>query len=311
MSDKHEPLYRFLAPRHWPVWLGLLIFRLVSFLPLHLQFAVGRGIGRVAYRYSDKRRGVVRRNIELCFPELSANERQQLVQRHFAALGMSIIEVGLGWWASDKCLLSITRFQGAEHIEAAVAEGRGIILLTGHFTTLEVSGRVLRHHCPPLDAVYRKNRSAFVTELLRRSRSKSARTTIEKSDIKSMIRSLRQGVPVWYAPDQNFRRKNAAMIPFFGIPAMTNTATSTLAKLGDAVVLPFFPRRLDDGSYELTVLPRLENFPSDDPIADTARFVKILEERIRLCPEQYLWVHRRFKTQPGEKDVYANLDLSA
>ncbi len=311
MTDKQQSLYRFWAPRHWPVWLGLALLRTVSLLPLRIQFTIGRGIGRIAYRLAGKRRGVVRRNLELCFPELSAQERQQLVRRHFGALGISIIEIGLGWWASDKRLLGITQFHGAEHIEQALAEGRSIILLTGHFTTLEASGRVLRFHSPAPDAVYRKNRSEFVTELLRRARGRSVRTTIEKSDIKSMVRSLRQGVPVWYAPDQNYRRKNAANIPFFGIPAMTNTATSTLAKLGNAVVLPFFPRRLADDSYEITVLPRLENFPSGDPVADTTRFVEILEERIRLCPEQYLWVHRRFKPQPGEANPYENLDLSA
>ena len=311
MSNKQRVLYRFCAPRHWPVWLGLALFRLISLLPIQTQFWLGRRLGRLAYRFSSKRRGVVRRNIEMCLPELSAGERQQLVLRHFEALGLSVIEIGLCWWASDDTLQKITRINGVEHIEAAVAEGVGIIFLTGHFTTLEVSGRVLRLNSPPFDAVYRKNRSEFITELLRRSRSRSARNTIEKSDIKGMVRSLRDGVPVWYAPDQNYRRKNAAMIPFFGNPTWTNTATSSLAKLGKAVVLPFFSRRLEDGSYELTILPRLDNFPSKDPVADTQRFVSILEERIRLCPEQYFWVHRRFKSQPGEPDPYADLDRSA
>lgn len=304
MSSRRQPLYNFWQPRHWPTWLGLGIFRLINLLPLKLQFWLGRRIGRLAHRLSAKRRHIALRNIELCFPQLSANERNELVRRHFEALGISLVEIGMGWWTSDAKLLSITRFEGREHLEKAVAEKRSIIFLTGHFTTLEVSGRVLRLMSPPFDAVYRKNRSDFITELQRRSRERSARRTIEKSDIKSMVRSLREGTPVWYAPDQNYRRKKAELIDFFGVPAMTNTATSTLAKLGEAVVLPFFPRRLEDDSYLISVLPPLDDFPSNDEVADTRRFVAILEEQIRLCPEQYFWVHRRFKPQEGEADPY-------
>lgn len=305
MTTERKPLYTFWQPRYWAVWLALGIFRLINLLPLRVQFWLGRRIGILAHRLSSNRRDIATRNIEICFPELSSSERDELVRRHFEALGISLIEIGMGWWTSDRKLSAITRFEGAEHIERAVNEGRSIIFLTGHFTTLEVSGRVLRFHSPPFDAVYRKNRSDFITELQRRSRERSARRTIEKSDIKSMVRSLREGTPVWYAPDQNYRRKKAEMIPFFGTPAMTNTATGTLAKLGDAIVLPFFPRRLEDNSYVLTVLPPLQDFPGDDEVADTKRFVTILEERIRKCPEQYFWVHRRFKTQEGEPDPYS------
>lgn len=304
MSTRRKPLYNFWQPRYWLMWLALGVFRIINLLPLPVQFWIGRRIGRLAYRSSSRRRHIALRNIELCFPQLPPAEQHDLVRRHFEALGISLIEIGMGWWTSDQKLSRITRFEGAEHIEQAVAEKRSIIFLTGHFTTLEVSGRVLRHHSPPFDAVYRKNRSDFITELQRRSRERSARQTIEKSDIKSMVRSLRERTPVWYAPDQNYRRKKAEWIPFFGIPAMTNTATSTLAKLGDAVVLPFFPRRLANDTYVLTVLPRLQDFPSDNDVVDTQRFVAILEEQIRQCPEQYFWVHRRFKTQEGEPDPY-------
>jgi KDO2-lipid IV(A) lauroyltransferase len=305
MTTDRKPLYTFWQPRYWTVWLALGVFRLINLLPLRVQFRLGRLIGTLAHRLSSGRRHVATRNIEICFPELSATERADLVRRHFEALGISLVEIGMASWTSDRTLSAITRFEGAEHIERAVREKRSIIFLTGHFTTLEISGRVLRLNSPPYDAVYRKNRSDFITELQRRSRERSARRTIEKSDIKSMVRSLREGTPVWYAPDQNYRRKKAELIPFFGTPAMTNTATSTLAKLGNAVVLPFFPRRLQDNSYVLTVLPALQDFPGDDEVADTERFVTILEDQIRQCPEQYFWVHRRFKTQEGEPDPYA------
>jgi KDO2-lipid IV(A) lauroyltransferase len=303
-----KPLSRFRSPRYWPVWIGLGLLRLICLLPYRVQLGIGRMLGRIAHRFAKERRAISRRNIELCFPELSRAERDALALAHFEALGMSIIELGLGRWASDRELLAMTRIEGAEHIRNATDRGIGVILLSAHFTTLEISGRVLSLHCPPFDAVYRKNRSDFMTEILRTNREKSARGTIEKNDIKSMIRSLREGTPVWYAPDQSYNRKQSALLPFFGVPAMTNTATGTLARLGKAVVIPFFPRRLPEGGYLLTILPPVEGIAGDDPVEDTRKYLEILERQIRLCPEQYYWVHRKFKNRPAPlPDVYRNL----
>jgi len=268
----------------------------------------GRGLGRLAYRIGGSRRAIVRRNIDLCFPELTDQERADLTAKHFDGLGIMIIEMGLGRWASDKHLASITTINGLEHAQAALDKGQGIILLGAHFTTLEVSGRVLALNFPPYDTVYRKNRSEFITELQRTGRERSAANTLEKRDIKKMVRSLRAGRPVWYAPDQSYSRKGAEVIEFFGVPSMHTTATSTLARLGNAVVIPFFPRRLEDGRYEISLLPVFENFPSEDPVADTRRYVAVLEEHIRTCPEQYFWIHRKFKDLPDEyPDFYADL----
>ncbi|MGH8194626.1 MAG: LpxL/LpxP family Kdo(2)-lipid IV(A) lauroyl/palmitoleoyl acyltransferase, partial [Woeseiaceae bacterium] len=234
--------------------------------------------------------------------------RDRLALAHFEALGASIIELALGRWASDEKLLAMTTIEGAEHIREAIDRGFGVILLSAHFTALEISGRVLALNCPPFDAVFRKNRSEFMTEILRTGREKSARNTIEKNDIKSMIKSLREGVPVWYAPDQSYDRKQSALLPFFGVPAMTNTATGTLARLGKAVAIPFFPRRLPEGGYILSILPPIEGVPGDDAVVDTRKYVGILERQIRLCPEQYYWVHRKFKNRPAPlPDVYAGL----
>ncbi|MEQ8204543.1 MAG: lipid A biosynthesis acyltransferase, partial [Woeseia sp.] len=256
-----------------------------------------------------RRRAIIRRNISLAFPELDESARNKLAREHMEAQGISLIELGMGRWTSDRELVALTDITGTEHLQQAADDGVGIILLSAHFTTLEVSGRVLSLNCPPFDAVYRKHRSQFLTEILRTGRERSARSTIEKNDIKSMVRSLRDGRPVWYAPDQSYNLKQSAMLPFFGVPSMTNTATSTLARLGKARVLPYFPRRLANGRYELCVLPPLENFPSDDAAADTLRYVQILEERIRLCPEQYYWIHRKYKNLPADMpDYYADLD---
>ena len=303
-----KPLHHFWTPRHWPVWLGFGLLRLSCFLPYRLQLGLGKAIGRLAHRIGRERRAIARRNLELCFPELDDAARDRLVRAHFEALGASLIELALGRWASDEKLLAMTRIEGAEHIREALDRGHGVILLSAHFTALEISGRVLALNCPPFDAVFRKNRSEFLTEILRTSREKSARNTIDKNDIKSMVRSLREGAPVWYAPDQSYDRKQSALLPFFGVPAMTNTATGTLARLGKAVAIPFFPRRVPEGGYVLSILPPIEGLPGDDPIEDTRKYVEILERQIRLAPEQYYWVHRKFKNRPATlPDVYADL----
>lgn len=289
--------------------MGLL--RIACWLPHAAAMAIGRVLGRVAYAVGAERRAIARRNIELCFPELTADQRNDLVRDHFLALGISMIEMGLGRWASDEHLLSMTTLEGVNHVLDAVNDGKGVILLSAHFTTLEISGRVVSLNIPPFDAVYRKNRKEFTTELLRTGRERSAANTIEKRDIKKMVRSLRDGRIVWYAPDQSYDRKGSEVINFFGVPSMHTTATSTLARLGNAVVVPYFPRRLENGRYQLTILPPFEDFPGDDTVADTERYMKILEEHIRLCPEQYFWVHRKFKNLPESyPDYYADLDAS-
>ena len=309
MSDTRKPLYRYWQPRHWPLWLGLAVLRLVCLLPRRMALAAGRGFGRAVHRVSGGRRAIARRNIELCFPELSATARDDLGLRHFEALGMSLIEMGLGRWASNRRHAAMARLVGLEHLRDAVDAGQGVILLSAHFTTLEISGRLLSLNCPPFDAVYRKHSNEFVTEILRTGRERAAADTIEKRDIKTMVRHLRRGRLVWYAPDQSFDRKGSAVIPFFGVPSMHTTATSTLARLGKAVTLPYFPRRLADGSYEFRILPPLPNFPSDDPVEDTKKYVAALEAHVRECPEQYFWVHRKFKNLPaGYPDYYADLE---
>lgn len=303
-----KPLHDFRTPRYWPAWLGLGLLRLSCQLPYRVQLGLGKTIGRLIHRFARERRAIARRNIELCFPELPPAERDALTLAHFEALGASLIELGLGRWAPDEKLLAMTRIEGAEHIRRALDQGHGVILLSAHFTALEISGRVLSKHCPPFDCVFRKHRSGFVTELLRSSRERSARATIDKNDIKSMVRSLREGVPVWYAPDQSYDRKQSALLPFFGVPSMTNTATGTVARLGRAVAIPFFPRRLPEGGYELRILPPIEGLPSDDPVEDTKKYIEILERQVRLAPEQYYWVHRKFKNRPEPlPDVYADL----
>ena len=306
-----KSLSRYWSPKYWPTWLGLGILRLICLLPHSARLAVGRSIGRLAHRLGGTRRAIVRRNIELCFPELSIDERNTLAKQHFLALGMSLIEMGIGRWASDSSIDRLCEIENLECVKDAQAAGQGVILLGAHFTTLEVSGRVIRNAGIEFDAVYRRNRSEFITEFLRTGRERSASQAIEKRDIKTMVRRLRDGKAVWYAPDQSFKRKGAEVVPFFGVPTMHITATSTLARLGKAIVVPFFSARKSDGSYLLKFLPPFENFPTDDMVADLAVYMNVLEPFIREYPEQYFWIHRKFKDLPdGYPDYYADLDAA-
>ncbi len=308
-QDGRKPLYHYWTPNYWPAWIGFGFLRLSCYLPYQWQIGIGKSIGRLAHRAGAERRAIARRNIELCFPELSIEERNQLALEHFEALGASVMEMGLGRWASDKKMSALTRIVGLHHIQETLDQGYGVLLLSAHFTTIEVSGRAVCQHTGPIDGVYRRFRSGLMTEFLATNREVTMRKMIEKNDLKSMIRSLREGTIVWYAADQSYDGKQSALVPFFGVPAMTNTATSTLAKLGRAKVLPFFPRRLPEGGYEIRILEPIDNFPSDDPVEDTKKFVKLLEEQIRRSPEQYYWVHRKFKRRPEPlADAYADLD---
>ena len=311
MTDDRRPLSHYRAPRYWPAWVGLGLLRLACLLPHRVALALGSGIGRLAWRVAGKRRAVVRRNLDLCFPELDAAERLEIARAHFRALGMSLIEAGIGRWARQRHIESLCRIEGLAELQRVIADSRGVIMLAAHFTTLEISGRALKPHIPAFDAVYRRNRSPFITELQRSGREVTTDTTIEKRDIKRMVRALRDGRLVWYAPDQSYDRKGAIVAEFFGVPCMQTTATSTLARLGDAIVLPFFQRRESDGRYTLVIGGAFDDFPGNDSAADTRRYNAALEAHVRTCPEQYYWLHRKFKNLPdGYPDYYADLDAS-
>lgn len=298
-------LRHLLAPRYWAMWLQLGIVRMVCLLPYRAVMAAGRLLGRAAMPLLGERRRIALRNIELCFPDLDAARREALLRRHFQSLGMAVFEIGLTWWASDRKLDGLAHFEGLEHIDEVLSKGRGVILLSAHFTALEICGRMLARRVP-LHAVYRPHRNPLLNEVMRRGRERSAEGTIRKDDIRQMIRALRDNIPVWYAPDQAYSGKGSELVPLFDIPSQTNTATSRLARMTGAAVLPFLPYREPDGSgYRIVVGAALEDFPSGDDINDTRRFHKLVERRIREVPEQYLWIHRRFKNIPGQTDIYA------
>jgi KDO2-lipid IV(A) lauroyltransferase len=294
-----------LGPRYWLTWVGLGIMRLLEKVPYPTMMAAGRGIGRAVRRIPLGFAKVAERNIELCLPELGRAERVRLLDRHFECLGMALCESAMTWWSSDERILGLSRVEGLEHLEAALARGRGAILLTAHFTTLEIGASII-NATRPINVLYRPPKNELLAAVAHRRRAKRARRAILRDDIRAMVRALKANEAVWYAPDQSYRKKGAEMVPFFGVPAATNTFTSRLAQMTGSAVLFFSHERLPDaGGYRVVVHPVLEGFPSDDAVADTLRFNQFIESEVRRIPEQYWWIHRRFKgIGPGYPDHY-------
>ena len=279
--------------------------RLLRLLPYRLQIAVGPLLGRLFMLTNPYRRQIVKTNLGLCFPQQSNSERQQLYTRFVKSMGISLVEEAASIWAPNCFFDKRGQVQGLEHIEAAQQQGKGVLLLSGHFCSVDFAGRVLlRHH--PLCFTYQELRNPLSNHILTNARKKFAGCIIHRHDIRGFIKALRAGEVVWYAPDQSLARKDSVFAPFFGIQANTLTATTKLAKMTGAAVLPFEIKRLPDASgYALTIQPPLEDFPGDSETADATRFNALLEAQVRENPEQYLWLHRRFKHRPeGEPKVY-------
>jgi KDO2-lipid IV(A) lauroyltransferase len=300
-------LGRFLAPRFWPTWVLLGVMRLADVLPASLQVKLGAAIGWLFARLKRRKLRIARRNLEICFPELTAAARQRLLERHFRSVGLSLVEMGIGWFMPIEKLRRRVSISGLEHLEAALAAGRGALLVTAHFSPIEVGVGVLEDFPGTINSLYRPLRNAMMDRLILRGRSRFAAAQIPRDNVRMLIRLLKKYEAALYMPDQTYLGNQSNLIPFFGEPAMTNTATSKIARISGAPVLPYwFRHRPDDRSYEVEICAPLADFPTADEIADTRRLVALLEERIRATPEQYLWVYKKFKRRPAEfGDIYA------
>ena len=295
-----------LLPRYWAAWSSLIGLRLLSLLPYGLLVAVGRLLGRILYRVSPDRREIARVNLRLCFPQMPDHERERLLRANFESLGIAVCETAMAFFWSDRRLAPLSQIEGLEYLQQALARGKGVILLTCHMTHLEVSGHLLALH-QTISLMYREHKNPLMDQAIRESRAARAHDTVERNDVRTMIRELRRGHAVWYAPDQNYGgTTQVVFVPFFGVPALTVTTTARLAQMTGAMVVPFFPVRLHDGSgYRIRLFPALGDFPTGDEVSDTLRINQMVEQAILEAPEQYLWVHRRFKTRPkGEARIY-------
>ena len=284
-----------LGPRYWPTWLGLGLLRLIQLLPHRQLLAVGRAIGRLVRRLPLHYAQVARCNLALCLPELSASERELVLDAHFEALGMGLCESAMTWWGSDAQIAGLSRIDGIEHLRQALEQGRGAILLTAHFTTLEIGARVLNTEVP-LTAMHKRPKNALLAHFFERHRGRHALRVFSRDNVRGMVRALRDNACVWYAPDQSYRKKGAAMIHFFGVPAATNVFTSRLATLTGAQVLFVGHERLPgNAGYRVALHPAPADYPSDSADNDAEQFHRFVESEVRRNPAQYWWIHRRFK----------------
>jgi KDO2-lipid IV(A) lauroyltransferase len=295
-----------LGPRHWPAWIGVGVIWLVAHLPWRALEGLGRFIGNLALVLNKERRQIAATNIALCFPELDADAQRALVRANLRDVGMMLVEFALGWMGSDRAIARVPlRIEGLEHLQAARDAGRGVLLVGGHFSHLELAARLVSSRIR-IAGMYRRMDSEVFEWVVLRSRLHYADAMFDKDDLRGTVKYLRAGGTLWYAPDQDMRSKDNVFAPFFGVPAATITATHHLARMSGAVVIPFFHRRLPNGGgYVLRLAPPMPAFPGNDAAADTVRVNEEVERMVREAPEQYLWVHKRFKTRPpGEPRIY-------
>lgn len=288
-----------LHPRYWLTWCGIGLLWLVVQLPYPVIYRLGCGIGRLAVRFMKRRVHIAHRNLELCFPDMPENERQQLVEKNFASVGMGVMETGMAWFWPDKRIARWVDVQGMDNTKMHFAEGKGILLIGVHFLTLELGARVFGMHIPGI-GVYRPNDNPLLDWLQTWGRLRSNKTMIDRKDLKGMVRALKNGDVVWYAPDHDYGPRASVFVPFFAVEqTATTSGTWMLARMSKACLVPFVPRRKPDGKgYELIMLEG-ETSPPLESAEETAAWMnKVVERCILMAPEQYMWLHRRFKTRP-------------
>ena len=287
------------------VRLSVFILWLIHFLPFRVIVAMGNGLGTVLYPLATERRNVGNINLKLCFPDMSDTAREKLLREHFKMFCRGLLERTILWWASGEYISSLIRVEGIEHFEAI--EGKPAILLTPHFVGMDAGGQWVAQHTDTV-CMYANQKNPYMTELLlkKRARFRNQHLYSRQQGLRPILKGMRAGMPFIYPPDQDQGVKDGAFIPFFGVPAATMTSVPRIAQMAGAKVVPSITRMLPGGQgYVLTFYPAWENYPSGDDITDARRMNEFLEQRILEMPEQYFWLHKRFKTRPeGEARFY-------
>ncbi|MGJ7459963.1 LpxL/LpxP family Kdo(2)-lipid IV(A) lauroyl/palmitoleoyl acyltransferase [Halomonas sp. MA07-2] len=295
----------FAHPRYWPVWIAIGAMHVAAWLPWRLKLWVGKRVGLAAWRFARRRRHITETNIRLCFPERDEADQRRLVRETFIANGIGIMETATGWCRDPEHLRHRVTFKGQAHMARVQAEGKGALIIGVHFSTLDL-GAALHSLYFRADAVQRPHDNPLFARFMGRARDPYFDAIIDRHDLRGVVRRIKAGHAVWYSPDQDFGRDASVFAPFFGIPAATVKMTSRIARMTGAPVIPLiFHRNPDNRTYTLEYLPPLENFPSGDEVNDAAQINAFIEGAICRHPEQYLWLHRRFKTRPeGEPGFY-------
>lgn len=304
MSKPIKPAWH---PSYWLTWLGMSLWWCIAQLPYSVQLQLAKPLTGLLKIAGKRRLKIIRRNLELCFPEKTAAEREAIFQENLYASAMAFFETGISWFWSPKRLRKLYTIEGIEHLHAL--DGQGALLTAMHFTTLDIGASLMGLEWP-IDGMYRPHNNPAYDWFQRRGRNRlnEGSTLYSRDDARGVLRALKKGRVIWYAPDQDYGMKNnrSVFAPFFGIQAASVIATSKFAKVGKAAVVPFTQTRKADGTgYHLTLYPALENYPSGDDVADCTTINQLAERLIREKPEQYLWAHRRFKSRPeSEASLY-------
>lgn len=292
-------------PRHWPSWLAIGVLRVIAALPFRAKLMAGKLLGLAGLRFARRRRHIVETNVRLCFPELDEAGQDALVRDIFIQNGIGFFEIAWAWWARPADIEGRYTVEGLEHIQAAHEGNKGILLVGAHFVHLDLVGLMI-NQVVPLDVIYRKNNDPVFEHVITSGRQRVFGNVLERSNMREIVRKLREGRMVWYSPDQDFGGRQSVFAPFFGVQASTLVTTAQLARMGHANVCCLFHYR-DPATHQYRIVfkPVGAGFPSGDDVADATHINRLLEEGIREEPAQYMWVHRRFKTRPpGEAPVY-------
>jgi KDO2-lipid IV(A) lauroyltransferase len=294
-----------LTPKYWPGWLLVCFVWLLGRTPVRLGLMLTVPLGALMHKVMKSRRRIAQRNVQRCFPDASDSEHEAMVRGCFRSLARALFETAWTWTSSERRMRRMGHVEGLEQVEEVLSKGRGVLIVTAHISCLEIGARLLAMELE-VAGIYRPLRSPVLEWYQNRSRLSYGAAMISKREIRSAIRLLRKGGAVWYAPDQDFGREQSVFTPFFGIPTATLLATHRMAKMTGCAVLPMFPV-YDEKTrhYTVRILPVIESFPGTDISADLGRINQIMEAHIRTNPEQYWWIHRRFKTRPeGEPPFY-------
>jgi len=302
-----EPRYyyrRFLHPRFWSTWLLIGLLRLIALLPWGAQQRLGKWFGLAAYRFLKRRRYIAETNIRACFPQLSEQEQAALTRETFISNAKGYMECTVGWWRNLEVYYRKMEVHGLEHLREAERRGKGILLLGGHFSILDFAGPLV-NQVLDFNYMYRPHNNPLFNAVIERQRRHFSGRSFDKKQVREMIEFIRAGNLVWYGCDQDFGPDHTVFAPFFGIAAATLTTPAWIARESDATVLFVSQFREQDQVYSIHFSPIFEGYPSECEITNARRLNDQIEAMVRRYPDQYLWLHRRFKTRPeGEPAFY-------
>ena len=281
-KPNHSTQYRdYLHPKYWKTWLGLGVMYVLAHLPKGLNVFAGKLTGYLLYYFGKRRRHITRTNIKLCFPELSDAEQHKLVKETIIDNGIGMAEMCVAWFNHQRITPDMIEVEGAENLQDAISLGRGVILVGAHYTTLDMGG-VLMAKIKKVGVMYRAKKEPLFDLVMKNARSKFCEEVIERSDMRAVIRFIKNGGVMWYAPDQDYGRRNTVFAPFFGNNASTINVIPRLVKLNNSPVLILgHHRKADHSGYQVTITPAIANFPSGDDVLDATTINRELEKQIR------------------------------